>query len=452
MSRTLATAAWYGDSALSLDFPTSWTVLTVWPETPPPLDEEALQKALANPVRQPRLADLATGKAKPIVIVDDLTRPTPAADVVPLILRELEVAGLAAERVSFIVGTGTHGPADHRSVVKKIGPEAAARVRIVPHDHRRNVVAVGRTSFGTRVFVNREVADSDLVLGIGGVYPQHSTGFGGGSKLALGVCGFRTIRDLHYRHPSMGGSYETENDFRRDLDEVSALIGLQTSISIHVDENRRIVRLVSGDHRAYYRDAVEFARRAYAAPPPGDADIVIANSYPIDVSLTFMRSKGIIPLLHARPGASRVIVAACPEGVGHHGLFPFIDPPRFTRERHVLRVIRARPAEVPGKVLSRARGKVVKLASRRSPETRRGGSTSRENSIWLYVPGSSPSELPDTIPGMKPVYSWTRVLEKIASEQTGRDSLKAIVYPCAPLQVLEGAAQLKRAVAPAGLE
>jgi nickel-dependent lactate racemase len=437
MSRTLATAAWYGDSELSLDYPTSWSVSTLWPDTPPPLDGEALQKALANPVRQPRLADFAAGKTKPIVIVDDLTRPTPAADVVPLLLRELALAGLAAEQISFIVGTGTHGPADHGSVVKKIGPDAAARVRIVPHDHRRNVVAVGRTSFGTRVFVNREVADSDLVVGIGGVYPQHSTGFGGGSKLALGVCGFRTIRDLHYRHPSMKGSYEVENDFRRDLDEVASLIGLQTSVSIHVDENRRIVRLVCGDHQAYYHDAVEFARRTYAAPLPGEADVVIANAYPIDVSLTFMRSKGVIPLLHAGRRASKVIVAACPEGIGHHGLFPFIDPPRFARARHVLRVIRARPLEVPTKVMRRARGKVTRFGRLQSPGNGSTGLASSGNPIWLYVPGSTRTPLPDAIPGMNPVYSWSQIIENIEAEQGGRRSLKAIVYPCAPLQVLQ---------------
>ena len=73
----------------------------------------------------------------------------------------------------------------------------------------------------------------------------------------------------------------------------------------------------------------------------GDADVVISAAYPIDVSLTFMRSKGIIPLLHAAPGASRVLVAACPEGVGHHGLFPFVPNPQRWRYRHMARRARA---------------------------------------------------------------------------------------------------------------
>jgi nickel-dependent lactate racemase len=48
------------------------------------------------------------------------------------------------------------------------------------------------------VLVNRHVAAADYVIGIGGVYPQNSTGFGGGAKLALGVLGRRSIVNLHY--------------------------------------------------------------------------------------------------------------------------------------------------------------------------------------------------------------------------------------------------------------
>ena len=150
-----------------------------------------------------------------------------------------------------------------------------------------------------------------------------------------------------------------------------------------------------------------------------------------------MRSKGIIPLLHARPGASRVIVAACPEGVGHHGLFPFLDPPRFARQRHVLRAIRARPAEVPGKVMSRARGKFVRLSRRRSDGERNSGTASSENLIYLYIPGSTQTPLPDVIPGMTAIYSWSQMIDTIAREQAGTRSPKAVVYPCAPLQVLD---------------
>jgi hypothetical protein len=145
------------------------------------------------------------------------------------------------------------------------------------------------------------------------------------------------------------------------------------------------------------------------------------------------------------------MVAACPEGVGHHGLFPFIDTPRFARERHVLRVVRARPAEVPAKVMSRARRKLARFGSHRSVDELTGEPGNSKNPIWLYVPGSPRAQLPDMIPGMTPVDSWARIIDNVEAEQAGKQSLNTIVYPCAPLQVLENA-QSTRAGVSAALE
>jgi hypothetical protein len=38
---------------------------------------------------------------------------------------------------------------------------------------------------------------------------------------------------------------------------------------------------------------------------------------------------------------------------------------------------------------------------------------------------------------MTAVYSWDRVLENVLREQRGKSRLEVVVYPCAPLQVLE---------------
>jgi len=38
---------------------------------------------------------------------------------------------------------------------------------------------------------------------------------------------------------------------------------------------------------------------------------------------------------------------------------------------------------------------------------------------------------------MTALYDWANVLERIAAEQGGSRSLRTVVYPCAPLQVLE---------------
>lgn len=438
---SLTTAAWYGDQPLPLELPERWRVTTWWPDTPAPLSDVAVAAAFERPIGQAPIRELARGRSRPLVIVDDLTRPTPAGRVLPVVLRHLADAGIPAEAVRILIGTGTHGPPSKDAMAKKVGPEVASICRLLVHDHTRNLARVGRTSFGTPVLVNREVLTSDLLIGVGGVYPQHTTGFGGGSKLALSVLGKRSITSLHYGHPSMEGSYEVRNDFRRDLDEISRMIGLATSVSLHVDASRRVVRVTTGDPVRHYEQAVGFSLRAYRAPLPGGADVVVSNAYPIDVSLTFMRSKGITPLLHARPGASRVLLSACSEGAGHHGLFPFTNGARFQRQIHLARKVRVRPRAAAAKA-----GGLAVRRLRAAVGERRAGTASRlagrpeVRPILLYVPGQRPVGLPAELPGMTLVHEWADVLARIGDEQGGRDALEVVIYPCAPLQVLDGIA------------
>jgi hypothetical protein len=299
--------------------------------------------------------------------------------------------------------------------------------------------------------VNREVLASDLLIGIGGVYPQHSTGFGGGSKLLLGVLGRRSIVGLHYGHPSMDGAYETNNDFRRDLDEMARILGFRTLISLHVDAERRVVRLTCGDHFLYYPEAASFSRTTYRAPLPGKADVVIANTYPIDVSVTFMRSKGVIPLLHAAPGASRILIASCSEGLGHHGLFPLDSGSTRQRTRHLARRVmvgdkRALARRLRLRVTHKVQGLLRSVASSIQPPT-----VSPRHPIWLHVGSEAQRALPPRVAGLQLASSWLEIVERVEAEQAARKQLDVMVYPCAPLQVLESASSGHRAVIPSSL-
>jgi nickel-dependent lactate racemase len=443
---TLRTGAWYGDRSESLEFPSSWRVTIHRPQTPPPLADAQIAASLESPVGQEPIRALARGKSRPLILVDDLTRPTPADRVLPLLLRQLEEAGIRSGDVRIMLAQGTHEHAPGDALARKVGSEAARACRLLVHDHRAATVRVGRTSLGTPVCVNPEVMAADLLIGVGGVYPQRSTGFGGGSKLALGVLGRPSIVHLHYARPSMDGSYDIDNEFRRDLDEIAAMIGLRTMVTVHVDGERRIVRAVSGDHFAFYREAAAFSRFAYSAPPPGDVDVVISNAYPLDVSLTFMRSKGMAPLFKSEPSASRVVVAACSEGIGNHGLFPFVNAPRFDGLRQRVRRASVMP---PQTLLTEAARGMRRVTSRLSGTHLPGASQAaagrrRRGPIHLYSPVGGAAGLPSEIPiwtgqpdRITVAPSWAEVLRHLSSEQGGREALDVVVYSCASMQVIE---------------
>jgi nickel-dependent lactate racemase len=427
---TLSTAAWYGDPPLELVFPEDWNVVVHEPDLPRPLDLTEIAAAIQAPVAAPSLRSVAAGARRVVVIVDDLTRPTPVELVLPHILEEFESAGTTRANVTILVGSGTHGPASADAMKRKVGSSAEG-CRLVSHDDLADCPKVGTTRMGTPVFVDREVASADLVIGIGGVYPQHSTGFGGGSKLAIGVLGRASISRLHFGHESMEGRYDVDNDFRGDLAEIATMIGLRWMVMVHVNARRQIVRVVSGDPQQAYPAAAAFSRERFRAPLPHDADVVIANAYPMDTSATFMRSKGIIPLLHAPVGASRVLMAACPEGIGHHGLFP-IRPasglvPRLKRRWE----------------MTRARGwrEVLRLAGSvaRRPFRARvtATATPQRLPILMYQTVDPLVPLPASLPGMQVVETWPNVIETIRQQQSGKVGLRVVVYSCAPLQVFE---------------
>jgi nickel-dependent lactate racemase len=425
----LRTGGWYGDRKLVLDFPEDCEVAVFWPLTPPPLSARQIATALGQPVGQERIRELCRGKRRPLVIVDDLVRPTPASCVMPLLLREFQDAGIHLSDVTVMVGTGTHAGPTREEVEKKIGSQAAEACRLLVHDHKGNSVKIGRTSFGTPVLVDKAVTRGDFLVGIGGVYPNYSGGFGGGSKLALGVLGTRSIEHLHYKHEHSGwGTSGIGTNFRKDLDEIAEAIGLTTMITIHVDANREPVRVVCGDPRVYYAEAEAISRRYYRSPMPGGADVVIANAYPTDATLQFAHMKGTTPLHHAAPNASRVLLASCRGGVSNHGLFPLLNPP--AKYLNQLR-----------RISTRSLGENIRFVFRKLQKTvkaRRTGTAVRphRNPISLYQTDPESPNLP-AVPGLNVSRSWDQILENIAGEQFDRRHLKVAIYPCAAMQFLD---------------
>ncbi len=362
-----------------------------------------------------------------MVIVDDLNRPTPASRILPYLLKYFHEAGVPPGDVRILFATGTHAPANAAAIRKKIGEDAAARCSVLVHGPGARLITIGKTSFGTPITVNREVTTSDFIVGIGGVYPNHTAGVGGGSKLALGVLGAASIERLHLRHGARGwGAAAQPSSFRQDLDQIARAIGLTCMISVFVDADRAPVDMICGDPLVYYPRAESLARRLYSAPLPDSADVVIANAYPNDASLTFACMKGFAVLSRCRPAASRIGIASCIEGLGYHGLFPLNRSRLRVMRQLIRRVSTTPPKELPSKLWARIHRKLSD-----------GGNVERQsvrqNPIWVY-PTSRPSQLLAS-PGLviRPV--WSDIIAGVQREQAGKEHLNVALYPCGSLQM-----------------
>ena len=67
-----------------------------------------IAERLESPVGQPTIRELCRGKTRPVVIVDDLNRPTPAHQVLPALLRQFDGAQVSTAAGGSLVFRPTH--------------------------------------------------------------------------------------------------------------------------------------------------------------------------------------------------------------------------------------------------------------------------------------------------------------------------------------------------------
>ena len=85
-----------------------------------------------------------------VIISDDNTRRTPTKRIVPLILDELNRAGIPDSAVSIVISSGTHRAMTPPELDQKYGPAVLSRVPIIPHRYKEpsELVDFGTTSRG----------------------------------------------------------------------------------------------------------------------------------------------------------------------------------------------------------------------------------------------------------------------------------------------------------------
>jgi lactate racemase len=335
-------AAWDGDEEVRLPVPDTWQLTQCRCAPLPALDAAGMANALEHPVGIASLRDLARGRRSPGIVIDDLTRPTRADEILPEVLKVLASAGISACDVTLFVATGSHAAPSEADLVGKAGPALHSLGRVVVHDHRGACVDLGRTQRGTPILVNAELMSCDLKIGIGSVFPHPAAAFSGGAKTIVpGMCGSATIRYLHdHIRPASERGGDTNCDLRAELNEIARRSGLDAVLLALPGAGRKTVSLVAGDPEAAFLEAVS-RYRSHAStpmPPPDDVDAVIIDAYPFDTTLQFAHDRALWPLRHFPGHIPVVLIARCLRGAGSHEYFPAADPFRERVQRRLLQL------------------------------------------------------------------------------------------------------------------
>jgi len=323
--------AWYGNTELEIEFPSSWDVSVCYMKghRRRALSEKGYREAFANPTGTKPIRRLARGKKEVAILFDDMSRPTRVAEVVPYVLEELKAAGVKDRSIRFIAAVGAHGALTRLDFVKKLGESVLSRFPVYNHNPYENCTYLGETSNGTPVAVNAEVMGCDFKIGIGCLIPHPLTGFGGGSKIILpGVASIDTMathhRDLIMKlltkgiDPGIGVATFENNVMRRDIDEAARMAGLDVKIDTVLNGRGQTTAIFVGDPIAAYAEGVKLARKVYATEPAETPDIVVLNAYS-KANEAVLAIPLLGGLLRGKQG-DLVLIANAPEGQVPHYL------------------------------------------------------------------------------------------------------------------------------------
>ncbi len=399
---------WTDNEQLSLDLPQHWQILGRYvAQTTTGIEDVRvhLEQMLEEPTGRCAFSKFLAGAEKVALVIDDLTRPTPAGELLGPVVAALEKAGISDEQVTGVVATGLHPPMSREQLLGKIGTELASRFKWVQNDCReldryvyvgtvpkaawlrRKIWAPGgtRTTRGLDVYLLKEVAEADLIVLFGSVSPHLQAGFGGGFKLVVPGCSHsRTIGRLHKiglneQVARLIGQHPAENRMRRAVEQAGQFLGSKMfSVNALLDSSGRVCRLGLGEPQEVQKQLSLACEQMCGLAVDGRADVAIVSAFPRDYDLL----QGLKCLVNTQMAARKggiIIGVMNLRSVGHLKLKGFLPLPTGLF-RWLLQLINA-------KFASAVLGRLDKgLDAEAKFFIRLGVETLRRNRLLIYCP------------------------------------------------------------------
>jgi nickel-dependent lactate racemase len=318
----------YGKQGLDVELPDS--VQVVEPSYAPPLADErsAIQGALRNPIGAQPLHELVADGDRVVIVHSDITRPMPNDRVLPVLLAELEGAGVACEDIVLLNALGTHRRQTHDELAEMLGKDIVGRYRCLQHDiwDDQNLVSLGHTRYGHPVRVNRTYMESDIKILTGFIEPHFFAGFSGGPKGVLpSIAGADSVLTNHgakmIGHPKASWGITDGNPIWEEMLEVALATEPTFLLNVTLDRERAITGVFAGDLRQAHATGCSLVRKTamVAVPRPFDVVITTNSGYPLDLNL-YQAVKGMSAAARiVRQGGSIIIAAECWDGIPEHG-------------------------------------------------------------------------------------------------------------------------------------
>jgi len=320
----------YGREGLNVTLPATVDVLS--PRFVPGLPDEtdALRNALRKPIASAPLSDLVKPGDGVVIVHTDITRATPNDRILPVLLDELEMAGIKREKITLLNGLGTHRPQTEAELRSMLGDHIVENYRCLQHDCNdgSNLVSLGNTSRGHPVRINRTYLEADVRILTGFIEPHFFAGFSGGPKAVLpSLAGAESVFTNHgiemIAHPKSTWGVIEGNPIWDEMCEVALHTHPTFLLNVSLNVRREITGIFAGDMLAAHAQGCTFVKEHAMCAVDSPYDIVITTNsgYPLDQNL-YQSVKGLSAANQVvRPGGAIIIAAACEDGLPNHGRY-----------------------------------------------------------------------------------------------------------------------------------
>jgi len=294
--------------------------------------QELIENALHNPIGTATLSEIIKKKSarNAVIIVNDITRPTPNTLMLPPLLEQIESAGISPQEITLIVATGihrNHSSADNQAV---FGKDICRRYKIINHNCDDNLSFLGTLSNGMDLIINKVAAEADLLVTTGVVGLHYFAGYSGGRKSILPGIAARQV--IEANHKMMNdkrarlGNYE-DNPVSDLMIEAARKAGVDFILNVVIHSKSNIAFCAAGDVQEAWLEAVKFCEKLNTIKIEKPADIVIAScgGYPKDINMYQAQKALDSAVLAVKPGGTIILTAECSEGLGEEKFKEWLD-------------------------------------------------------------------------------------------------------------------------------
>jgi len=320
----------YGQAGLHLDLPEKTQVIQSEPLAGLPNEQEAIRDALQKPIGSPALRDRVSPGDKVVVTHSDITRPVPNDRILPVILAELESAGVHREDITLLNALGTHRQQTEDELSMMLGENIVSNYRCLQHNafDDSNLVSMGETTLGNPVRLNKLLVESDFRVYTGFIEPHFFAGYSGGPKAVLpALSGAESVLSNHGRamiaHPNSTWGNVTGNPIWEEMREVAMKTMPAFLVNVTVNPIHDITGVFAGELLETHQAGRTFVKQHVMVGVDAPFDIVITsnNGYPLDQNL-YQTVKGMSAASRiVRKGGAIIMCAACEDGLPDHGRY-----------------------------------------------------------------------------------------------------------------------------------